>query len=323
MFYFYGHEQPPPGQLAPREELGSLARAVPDDGRGDPGGARDDGWSEARCVTDFPARVAYLDADERRKSLDPAGALHPTRRAIVVFAMLTSPRLSKRQTVTWGSVGTARQIMTFRKAKKGKVRHVPINPALHAVLGALDRPPDQTTPLFPAERNGRRVTTAFRRVATAAGLRGFRFHDLRHDFASGLTTGGVNIRATQKILRDADLRMTERCSHMAERVLAAVVQGLPALPVLPANENGRGAPKGPQGVPVRVAAALPLVGVAVRCSPGRSGVPSAFPGPHPLRRRKPLLGVPPGPQGPALRLPGSRVVDKIAADAPVVPPPSL
>ena len=50
----------------------------------------------------------------------------------------------------------------------------------------------------------------------------------------------MNIRAVQKLLGHADLRMTERYSHMAEQVLAAAVQVLPALPLGTGNGNGRG-----------------------------------------------------------------------------------
>ncbi len=50
--------------------------------------------------------------------------------------------------------------------------------------------------------------------------------------------GGVNMRAVQRLLGHADLRMTERYSHLSEQVLAAAVQVFPALPLAPANGNG-------------------------------------------------------------------------------------
>jgi hypothetical protein len=50
--------------------------------------------------------------------------------------------------------------------------------------------------------------------------------------------GGMDIRAVPKLLGHADLCMTERYSHMAEQVLAAAVQVLPALPLGAGNGNG-------------------------------------------------------------------------------------
>ena len=46
---------------------------------------------------------------------------------------------------------------------------------------------------------------------------------------------GVPMRAAQKLADHADLRMTERYSHLSERALGEAVA---ALPVLPANGNG-------------------------------------------------------------------------------------
>ena len=79
-------------------------------------------------------------------------------------------------------------------------------------------------------------------------------HDLRHDFASWLTMNGVAIRGVQTLLGHADLRMAERYSYLAERVLAAAVEVLPPLPA-PAplgsrNENGHGMEEqAPAGIP--------------------------------------------------------------------------
>jgi len=57
------------------------------------------------------------------------------------------------------------------------------------------------------------------------------------------------MRAVQQLAGHADLRMTERYSHLAERVLAAAVQSLPLLPSLPKNGNGHEAPDGGEAVP--------------------------------------------------------------------------
>ena len=187
-----------------------------------------------------PERVAYLDGDERGRLLDACEVQDATLRDIVSFAMLTGGRLGELLAVRWGNVDLRRRIISFRKTKSGKVRHVPINPDLFAVLMHLEPAADPAAPLFPPAWNGPRVTTAFRRIASGYVKRdgtkipgvkpGFRFHDLRHDFASWLSMSGVPIRAVQTLLGHADLRMTERYSHLADRILVAAVQVLPALP---------------------------------------------------------------------------------------------
>lgn len=195
-----------------------------------------------------PEKVAYLDGDERGQLLDAAGAFSPTLQAIVTFAMLTGARLSEVLALTWGNVDLARRILTFRKTKSGRVRHVLIHADLaRLLLIELGGPGDPAAPLFPPEWNSKRVSTAFRRLARKAGLNGFRFHDLRHDFGSWLSMRGVPIRAVQTLLGHRDLRMTERYTHLAERTLAAAIELLPALP-----RNGDGQGERAEAVPARV-----------------------------------------------------------------------
>ncbi len=203
--------------------------------------------SGVKKLTEPDGVVAYLDGDERVRLLEACSVRSGTLHDIVVFAMLTGARLSEILNLRWENVDLRRRIITLRKTKSKKTRHIPVNPDLLGLLRRLEPAADSTAPLFPPVWNGRRVSTAFRRVASGWKRRngtwvpgvkpGFRFHDLRHDFASWLTMGGVHIRGVQTLLGHADLRMTERYSHMADRVLAAAVEVLPALP---GNGNGHG-----------------------------------------------------------------------------------
>ncbi len=199
-----------------------------------------------------PERVAYLDGEERARLLDACAEKSATLHDVVAFAMLTGARLSEILSLRWGNADLTHRIISFRKTKSRKVRHVPVNPDLYGLLMRLEPAADPSAPLFPPEWNGRRVTTAFRRIASGRkrysgewiqGVKpGFRFHDLRHDFASWLTMGGVSIRGVQMLLGHSDLRMTERYTHLADTVLRAAVQVLPSLPALSSNGNGHEAP---------------------------------------------------------------------------------
>ncbi len=186
-----------------------------------------------------PERVAFLDsAEDRFRLLCACEDASPILRDIVVIAMTTGARLGEIVSLTWGNVDLKRRLLSFRKTKSNRVRHVPIHPDLFAVLMHLEPSADPAAHLFPTSWNGPRVSMAFKRAANRAGLPWFRLHDCRHDFCSWLTMRGVSIRAVQKLAGHSDLRMTERYSHLAERVLVEAVQALPALPAIPANGNG-------------------------------------------------------------------------------------
>lgn len=67
---------------------------------------------------------------------------------------------------------------------------------------------------------------ALRRANKQAGIEDFRFHDLRHTFASILVQRGVDLYRVQNLLGDRDGRMSQRYSHLAPENLREAVKVL-------------------------------------------------------------------------------------------------
>lgn len=147
---------------------------------------------------------------------------------LVLLAMNTGLRRGELFNLKWTDVDLVRAQLIVRAAgaKSAKVRHIPLN------REALDTLKDwqKTTGrkigyVFPGKEGGRmsNIKKAWGKVLEDAELVDFRFHDLRHHFASRLVMAGADLYVVKELLGHATIAMTERYAHLAPEHKAAAV----------------------------------------------------------------------------------------------------
>lgn len=115
-------------------------------------------------------------------------------------------------------------------AKSGKSRYIPLNAeAFKAVTRWMRQHPGGVDDLIFPGKDGKPMTnidSSWRTVSAAAKLKDFRWHDLRHHFASRLVMSGVDLNTVRELLGHADLKMTLRYAHLAPEHKANAVAKL-------------------------------------------------------------------------------------------------
>lgn len=145
-------------------------------------------------------------------------------RMIVLTALSTGMRIAEIFSLKWSDLLFREELIAVRaKLKGGKVRYVPMPQELAAefkrypaVFGE-----DRIFPPEPgAKRERQRVDKSFETILDLAGIENFRFHDLRHTFASWYMMNGGDLYELAKILGHANIKMTERYAKLARTHIA-------------------------------------------------------------------------------------------------------
>jgi integrase len=170
-------------------------------------------WRAERGYDLLPVFGVYTDA------------LNP----LVRLALHTGCRRGELLALRWRDLDLTAARLTVRAdtTKDSEARHIPLNRDILAVLRTWrpdDADPD--TCVFPGVDDDTALTTVKKSwggVLKAATITGFRFHDLRHTFASRLVMAGVDLNTVRELLGHSDIKMTLRYAHLApEHKMAAV-----------------------------------------------------------------------------------------------------
>ncbi len=164
--------------------------------------------------------------DEEEQDL--LAASFPWLREIVIFALNTGMRQNEILTLKWKQVDLKRRTATLLVTKNKEKRTIPLNKTVLNLLTGKGKVRSISGYVFVSQAATRvdasNVRRAFISAKKKAEIEGFRFHDLRHTFATRLVQAGVDLYVVKELLGHKSIAMTMRYAHHYPESLRAGVE---------------------------------------------------------------------------------------------------
>jgi len=164
-------------------------------------------WLKSRALATFPNYKHFTD------HLKP----------MILISLNTGIRQNPLFSLEWRDVNIEEGTIFLRAEtdKTSKDNYVPMNDIVIDVFRKWHEQSSSTKPhnlVFPSPKNGKKMDNcrkAWEALLKKAEIDNFRWHDMRHDFASQLVMAGVDLNTVRELLGHADLKMTLRYAHLA------------------------------------------------------------------------------------------------------------
>jgi integrase len=169
---------------------------------------------QVKLLEENNKRLRYLSKEECHTLLSSCDA---HLRPIVIMAMNTGMRKGEILNLKWDNVDLKNGFLLLDKTKNGGRREVPINHTLESALKNIVRRLDILY-VFYNPVTGKpydNIKKSFNSALKRAGVVDFKFHDLRHTFASQLVMAGIDLTTVKELLGHKSLVMTLRYAHLA------------------------------------------------------------------------------------------------------------
>ncbi|HHF2887837.1 site-specific integrase [Vibrio diabolicus] len=198
--------------------------------------------SSVKLIKQDNTRIRYLSKEEENSLLEGIQARNQSVRKsdktkaqlkfvdffepLVITAMNTGMRKGELLTLKWEHVSFPNRYLTIRSenAKSKKTRTIPLNDTVLKLFESWRAQNPDADYVFVANNQPVEFFQyPWQSLLKEADIDNFRFHDLRHHFASKLVMAGVDLNIVRELLGHADLKMTLRYAHLAPEHKAAAV----------------------------------------------------------------------------------------------------
>ena len=150
---------------------------------------------------------------------------------IIIFSLNTGLRQGELISLQWPRVNIFNKTILIDITKNGEQRTVPLNKNALNVIEKRSKVRNIKNDYVFLNRDRGKINPnslgdAFRRSLKRAKITNFRFHDLRHCFATRMAQKGIDIYKISKLLGHKDIKMTQRYAHHCPESLRSGVEVL-------------------------------------------------------------------------------------------------
>lgn len=153
---------------------------------------------------------------------------------LILMSLYTGIRKNSMLSLIWDDINFENKMILVRAAtsKSEKQYYVPMNEVVFRLLTTWKKQSKRTNAndlVFPSSKTGKKMNncdSAWESLLKKAEIENFRWHDMRHDFASQLVMSGVDLNTVRELMGHADLKMTLRYAHLAPEIKKRAVDNL-------------------------------------------------------------------------------------------------
>ncbi len=170
-------------------------------------------------------RVRWLRPDEAQRLLSE---LPRHLQLMAIFSLATGLRQSNVSYLRWDQVDLERGYAWIHpdESKSGRAINVPLNNDALAVLHEVQGEDRDYCFVYQGKPVERTSTKAWHAALKRAGIENFRWHDLRHTWASWHVQNGTSLQELQELGGWASFEMVLRYAHLAKGQLKRVANNV-------------------------------------------------------------------------------------------------
>jgi len=156
---------------------------------------------------------------------------------LIMFSIETGCRRGEMLSLRWSDVDLFKKVITIFGSKTGERRTIPLTQRAFDVLKERERLRAKVRPItsdlvfthpIGQKINIHTLRYTFEGALKKAEVEGFRWHDLRHSYASRLAQGGTDPYSIQRLMGHKTFTTTQRYAHHHVESLRRAIQSLEA-----------------------------------------------------------------------------------------------